>query len=313
VDEKQAEVEFGRAEVALLRAERALRAERLRLVEQLGGGVGETFTLASEFEVFEPTWTRDELLAQALANHPALRAQVAQERAAGASLRQARSQYFPSVSVSTGFSGNTLQARNTDGLIATREVSRQQSYQSCTQWQALGRQLGVTFPGGPSDCGAPTLSDQQKADILSANEVFPFDFTKNPLSVSLNVSIPVFSNGFGRERQVAQASAARKDAEHQLRAEELRVRTSVTEQYDGLMVAHRVVAIEARNREVAEERLNLARQRYALGAASILELLDAETSLSAAERDSLNAVYEFHQALVSLEAAAGRSLRPAAR
>lgn len=32
--------------------------------------------------------------------------------------------------------------------------------------------------------------------------------------------------------------------------------------------------------------------------------------MSMAERDYLNAVYQFHQALVALEAASGRALRP---
>ncbi len=84
----------------------------------------------------------------------------------------------------------------------------------------------------------------------------------------------------------------------------------MTESFDGLESARRVVEIEERNREVAQERLTLATQRYALGAADIIELLDAETSMSTAERDYLNAVYQFHQALVALEAASGRALRP---
>jgi outer membrane protein TolC len=70
-----------------------------------------------------------------------------------------------------------------------------------------------------------------------------------------------------------------------------------------------VVGIEERNREVAAERLTLARQRYALGAAGVIELLDAETSMNTAESDYLNQVYQFHQALVTLEAATGGSLR----
>jgi outer membrane protein len=175
------------------------------------------------------------------------------------------------------------------------------------------RRLGVTFPVTPSNCGSPTLSDADRAQILSAGEVSPFGgpFTKNPFSVSMSVSIPVF-NSFGRERQIAQAEASLKDAEHQRRAEELRLSTSVGESLDGLQVAYRVVAIEERNREVAAERLSLASQRYAIGAASILELMDAETSMSTAESGYLNAVYQFHQALVALEASTGLSLRAVA-
>ena len=40
--------------------------------------------------------------------------------------------------------------------------------------------------------------------------------------------------------------------------------------------------------------------------------LDAETSMTTAEIGHLNAVYQFHQALVALEAATGLPLRTAA-
>jgi outer membrane protein len=311
IDRKQAEVDLGRAEVAKIQAERALRTERLRLGEQLGTPLGENVTLESAFSVFEPTWTADELLAEALATHPSLRADIAQEEASRAGVRQARSQYVPSVSLQTGFSGSALEATSDDYLLTSAASSQKSNYDRCRQWQDVGGKLGVTFPGY-SSCGSPDLSEDAKTAILDRNAVFPFDFTKSPMRFSFGVSLPVF-NGFNRERSQAIAEASLHDASYNRRAEELRIRTAVTDQLDGLKVAYRVVAIEAKNREVAEDRLNLARQRYALGAASVFELLDAETSMSVAEGDALNAQYDFHTALVALEAAAGRTLRPAAR
>ena len=311
IDGKTAEVDMGRAEVALIQAERQLRAEKLRLMEQIGVTFEGDLTLASSFEVFDPAWTSDELLETALASHPSLRAFQAQERAGRAGLRQQRSQYFPSFQVSTAFSGNTLQALNEDFLVGTAESSRLRSFENCQAYHAIQNQLGVEFPGVPANCGTSVLSSDERAEILSENRVFPFNFTKNPLSLNLGFQIPVFT-GFTRQRSIEQAEAFAKDAQHQRRAEELRLRTAVTESYDGLASARRVVQIEERNRAVAEERLALARQRYALGAAGIIELLDAETSISTAERDYLNAVYQFHQSLVALETATGRSLRPGA-
>jgi outer membrane protein TolC len=177
------------------------------------------------------------------------------------------------------------------------------------EWRGVESRLGVELPSVGDACGLPTISEAERAGILSQGEFG--SFTKNPFSVSLNVSMPLFNN-FNRERVVAQSQSNLKDAEYQLRAEELRIRTAVTDSFDGLGVAYQVVAIEARNRQVAEERLTLARQRYALGAAGIIELLDAETSMSQAESGYLNAVYQFHQALVALEAATGGSLRAVA-
>ena len=84
VDGKTAEVEHGRAEVALIQAERLERAEKLRLMEQLGVVMSDDLTLSSTFEVFDPEWSRDQLLEAALTRHPSLRAFEAQERASHA-------------------------------------------------------------------------------------------------------------------------------------------------------------------------------------------------------------------------------------
>ena len=77
-----------------------------------------------------------------------------------------------------------------------------------------------------------------------------------------------------------------------------------------ITTATTVVEIERRNVEVATEQLELARERYRLGAAPFLELLDAEDSMAQAERDHLNALYRFHGAIWALEAATGARLRP---
>jgi outer membrane protein TolC len=61
---------------------------------------------------------------------------------------------------------------------------------------------------------------------------------------------------------------------------------------------------------VAGEQLELAQERYRLGAASFLELLEAQSSMATAERDYLNARYRFHGALWALEASVGERLRP---
>jgi outer membrane protein TolC len=46
-----------------------------------------------------------------------------------------------------------------------------------------------------------------------------------------------------------------------------------------------------------------------LGAADLLFLMDAQTTMSTAEQAYLNAVYDFHYNLIALEAAVGRTLR----
>ena len=94
------------------------------------------------------------------------------------------------------------------------------------------------------------------------------------------------------------------------RAEELRIRTEVTNAFDNVESAYLVVQAEQRNRELATTRRDLEQRRYALGASDILLLLDAQTSLSVAEQSYLSAVYDFHFNLIALEAAVGQPLRP---
>lgn len=312
VDARQAEVQQGRDEAALVRAERLLRAEKLRLMEQIGVSYPEGVELASEFRMFEPRWSLDELLERALVGHPQLRAFRFQERSNQAQLRQARSAYFPSVRLSASFSGSTLQTGDDQFLIDNQLRNMESRRESCEFFNAIANGIDGSLPGYPRDCSTIQLTDQMRRDIVAANDVFPFAFDDNPVNLSLTVSLPIFS-GFSRQRQSEQAQAALRDARQSRRAEELRLRTAVTQALDDLESARRLVAIEAGNREVAGEQLELARQRYALGATSFIELLDAQRSMATAERDHLDAVYAFHTALAGLEAAVGTSLREEGR
>jgi outer membrane protein TolC len=138
--------------------------------------------------------------------------------------------------------------------------------------------------------------------------VFPFNYTRDPMGAMLTVSLPVFS-GFTRERNVQVAKAQLMDAEYGRRGEELRIRTEVATAYANLKTAQQSVVLETRNRDLADEQLQLARERYRLGAASFLELQDAVTIKARADRAYLIAVYSFHESKAALETAVGRNLR----
>lgn len=310
VDAKQAQVERGRAEVAFIQAQRSRRAEMLRLSEQVGTELGSDVELVSGAEPFEPTWQLEDLLAQALAMHPSLVAARAREAAGRAQVRQARSGYLPSVNFNTSWRGNAIEALNKDFLVSESEQSLAGQRDRCQFENALVSGLADSYPGFPRNCGQYALTDAGRASLLSSSDVFPFDFTRNPLAVSFSISLPIF-NGLTTQRQVEQAVAGAKDTSEGRRAEELRLRTAVTQAYDEVVTQYQVIEIESSNRQVAEERLTMARQRYALGAANIIELLDAQTSMQNAESDYLNALYDFQIQLTSLEAASGVRLRAA--
>ena len=310
MEAKQAQVEVGRAEVALLQARNAVFTERLRLMQMLGIDIEAEVQLTSRFEVTELPYTREQLIGIATESHPQLRAARASEAAASMDVKMARTAYLPSLSMSVGWSGFTRSATNENYLIDQARASMQSQQQSCNLLNQISAGLSTPLPNTPADCGSIVLTPDAEAEIRSSNSMFPFDFAAEPRSASLTLSLPLF-NGFQRERQMETARVAERDAELRLRADELRLRTEVATAHANLETARQSVALEERNRELAGEQLELARERYRVGVTNFIELQDAETTKARADRAHLAALYNFHEALAALEAAVGRNLRQA--
>jgi outer membrane protein len=306
LDAKQAEVELGRAEVELLRAENLEQTEKLRLVESLGIEFQPVITLTSEFPVFEPSWSQGELTSIAMEQHPQLRSLRASRNASSVAVRMAKSQYMPSISLTAQITGYAQRATNADALVGMAQGQLDQNRDYCIEMNQILENLTTPMP---KDCSVANyqLSPAQIAQIRDDNSGLPFNFTRQPLYASLQVSLPLF-NGFSRERRLASARVAEEDAQHQLRREELRLKTEVATAHQNLTTAKRAVALEERNKELATDQLTLARERYSVGAVSFIELKEAETSKARADRAYLVAVYTFHESLAALEAAVGRKL-----
>jgi outer membrane protein len=306
LESKQAEVEQGRAEVALLQAENAVQTERLRLMQALGMRIEPGVELTTSFIMHDVPWAEDELLSMAEYAHPQLRAARAGESAADAGVRMARSAYLPSLSFNAGISGYARQAGNADFLVQQARNSMAQQQQTCQLLNNISSGLSQPLPGTPADCSGYTVTPDMESRIRSDNRVFPFNYTRDPYSMSLTVSLPIF-DGFSRERQVEQARVARTDAALRVRAEEMRITTEISTALHNVQTARRSAELEARNAELAEEQLRLA-ERYRVGSASFIELSDAETIKARADRAYLTSIYQFHENLAALEAAVGRPL-----
>ena len=76
-----------------------------------------------------------------------------------------------------------------------------------------------------------------------------------------------------------------------------------------LRTAYEAARIEEENQVWPDEQLRLAQERYQLGAATFLELLEAETVKARADRERIAAIYAYHEALASLEVLVGTTLR----
>ncbi len=315
LDVRQAEVTKGTSEVSLLRAIQTENEAKLEMLRRMGVVAPiaiDQLKLTDSFPVTAPDFKLDQLLALAAEQNPELRALQAREAAAGAAVRAARSDFLPSLSLSAGWNGFTQQFTNQNLLLGQALSGAQGQYQSCVDNNAIRSSAGLsTTPDCYAASGLTTggALDPAIADgIRAQNSVFPFNFTRQPFSARMTVSLPIFT-GFSRHLRLAQARAQQLDADESVRGRALQVRTDVQGRYLALESAYRTIAVQQANREAAREQLRLAQDRYRLGSGTALELSDAQNAIQRAEGDYVNAIYSYHIAIAALEAAVGRPLR----
>jgi outer membrane protein TolC len=137
------------------------------------------------------------------------------------------------------------------------------------------------------------------------NDLLDFDgrFGRWSINASLNFSL---FNGFHRKTAISNARVGMKYSEEALDQTEKSVLA-------GVKIAHLSVKLAAETRDLAEqtevsaqEDFNLAQEKYNLGAATILDLLDAQASLTKAQNDKVNALYDYYVAVAALDLAIGQ-------
>jgi outer membrane protein len=307
LDVRRAEVDRGRAEVALLQRRNDYATQVLLLGQMMGAPLSPDTRLTSSFALREPSWTADQLVSGALANNPDLAAARASSDAARTGVRAARTQYLPSVSMQAGWSASAYSAANTDPLYRQALSGAQQSYSNCTLQNQVFTALELT----PLDCGAnPGSADfqsQLRQDVNASNPGL-FNMERQPFSARLTVSLPIF-NGLQRERRIEEARVQASDAELAVRAQEIRLRTEVETALLGLRTAYATAQLQEQVVSRATDELRLAQERFRFGLASSVEVTDAQTSLAEAERGRIDAVYNYHKSLAAIEALVGQTLR----
>jgi len=153
-----------------------------------------------------------------------------------------------------------------------------------------------------------SFSPAAEQAIRSANNAYPFHFTPQPFQARVTVRIPLWGN-FQQPLEVSQAKAQQQDLQESVRARGLQLETDVSGAYLTLQTTYQAIAIQDTNRTAAREQLQLATERYRVGSGTFFELLDAQVAALRAETDYVNAIYDYHKALATLEAAVGRPLR----
>lgn len=306
IDVGQAEVQVGRSEVQVLQARNGLETARMRLLQQLGQPMGADFSLSTTFELSQPTWELPELREMALGGNPTLELRRNARQSADIGVSSSMSSYLPSLTISTGWSGFTREPSSTDFQIAQAQAQVASSIAQCTAQNELFSRLTPPLP--PLDCSRFAFTDAQRAAIINQNDQFPFGFEQSPPTVSLGLSIPIFT-GFSRERGREAARLQRDDAIEQVREQEIALEADLSIGLANLRTAYQSALLEERNRQLAERQLLLAQERYRLGEITFVDLVDAQTVLAQAEVDQIQAVFAYHDLVTNLEALVGTSLR----
>jgi outer membrane protein len=307
LDVRRAEVAVGQQQVAVLDEHNKVEIEKLRLFQQLGVTQPPNVVLSSTFTVTEPAQSLDQLLDLARRENPTIKAFRARESASQWNYRTAQAQYSPTLSLRTGWGGYTNQLTDLSGTLAGQRASIDRQQASCFAQQAF-RDSIAGLSGNPALCQSIQFTAADEAALRNQNRQFPFNFTKDPWSVSASLSLPIF-NGFQREQRIQEAIASREDARYLVRAQELQLTQEVTGAYLNLTTAVKTVAINEQNSRTAREALSLAEERYRVGANTFVDVAQARSDYERAENDRITAIYNFHKAYAALESAVGRPLR----
>ncbi len=306
VDLAQAEVAVGRAEVTILQTTNALETARIRLLQQMGVDLDSPFVLTTPFSLSEPRWSREELYQMGLDRNSNLRSLRASRSSSSYGVRMAKSAYLPSVNLFAGTSGFTRRASSTAFTVQQAEFQAQSSIQNCLFFNDVFTRL--TSPLPTQDCSQLQFTDEDARLIEGQNTGFPFGFTGQPPTAGISISLPLFQ-GLSRQRQVSEAQVRLDDLDLNLREQELALRADIATTLATVRTAYQAALIEEQNQMLADEQLRLARERFTVGLADFLELLEAETLKVEADREQIAAIFAYHDFLANLEAVVGNSLR----
>jgi outer membrane protein TolC len=167
-------------------------------------------------------------------------------------------------------------------------------------WAANRSSLGIAraayFPD-LSWSGGRSYSATERGDLFKSDN--------GRWGVGVSLSYTIF-DGFLKKSNYSRAKVAAKTSEEALTQEENNIALAVRQAFLGWELGRDKIALADETEKSAQEDFNLAQEKYNLGAGTILELLDAQVSLTQAQTDKVNALYDYHLAIAALENAMGR-------
>ncbi|KPJ48809.1 hypothetical protein AMJ40_06855 [candidate division TA06 bacterium DG_26] len=132
-----------------------------------------------------------------------------------------------------------------------------------------------------------------------------WDTGRKDWRLGFDISLPIFT-GFQRILATNKAKAEFRSAEYYLKIVERNLALELKNCYLDIGESRERLRLAEETLEFAEESYEAAKERYDLGAAPILELIDAELSLVKAESARIEALYDYRLGIERLETIVGR-------
>jgi|GEM_PF-360311 len=153
----------------------------------------------------------------------------------------------------------------------------------------------------------PTLSAYGRYSIFNGTlgDTATYNYSRHTRTYGVSVSYNIF-DGFLRERQVAQAKVYLNNKKAQLADNRNLAVSQIKTAFLNIGQLKEQKKVSEENVEAAQEDLRITQEKYKLGAAAILELLDAQVSLKEAQVSMIQADFDSNLAIAELENAMGK-------
>lgn len=169
---------------------------------------------------------------------------------------------------------------------------------------AVAREQQTLSQGLPNVSFVAKYSQNNQPASLGLGEP-QFPATGHDWYVGVQVQIPLFE-GFGRTYQVRQAHAQVEVQQYRLDEARQQVGLDVWKSYQALQTGIENVGNGIVLLQIAQRSFDAAKHRYVAGVGNVLELLNAQSSLSDAHRRRIQALTDWRAARLDLAAKMGR-------
>ncbi len=136
------------------------------------------------------------------------------------------------------------------------------------------------------------------------HQVKEFSNNDGSWTIGTTVSLPIFEN-FSRKYTLSSAKAGLNNARASFYYEKNNVSRIIKEAFRDMNRAKEMLAVASETEASAREDMSLTQEKYNLGAATILELLDSRVSLIRAQNDKIQSEFDYNIAVATLENAMG--------